>query len=96
MPVRLLAVTLALVACSSPSKPVTTSPPSNLASPSDADESKLGNHGAVCQLGRRHENTAGAPKVVECSEGLSCCYPCGIQGCDFKCMTPAECNVKRP
>ncbi len=29
-----------------------------------------------------------------CAEGLACCYPCGIQGCDFVC-TPA-CDEGEP
>ena len=24
----------------------------------------------------------------ECPEGQLCCYPCGIDGCDFVCMDP--------
>lgn len=27
-----------------------------------------------------------------CAQGLACCYPCGIPGCDFKCTTPCDPN----
>jgi hypothetical protein len=26
----------------------------------------------------------------ECAEGLNCCYPCGIQGCDWVCTVPCD------
>jgi hypothetical protein len=85
-----LALALALAACSSPAKPVASS------TSSGGSDSKLGNHGAVCGLGSRHESSSDAPAPVECSAGLQCCYPCGIDGCDDVCMTPDECNEKRP
>ena len=25
-----------------------------------------------------------------CKSGLVCCYPCGIEGCDFTCTVPCE------
>ena len=103
---RSLVVTAALVAafvfsaCSSASKPTTTSPPNAVGASPDAKAdngtAKVGNQGAVCALGGRHENRSDAPKPVECTDGLQCCYPCGIDGCDSICMTPAECNVNRP
>jgi hypothetical protein len=62
----------------------------------DAATKQLGKHGDVCRFGIRHERAGGGPAPVECGPGLRCCYPCGIQGCDFTCMTPAECNVRRP
>ena len=27
---------------------------------------------------------------ANCKEGLVCCYPCGIEGCDFLCTEPCE------
>jgi hypothetical protein len=93
-----LAFVLALAACSSPAKPTTSSPPNVVATPDakpDDGTAQVGNHGAVCAVGGRHRGDD-APKVVECTAGLQCCYPCGIDGCDSVCMTQAECNVKRP
>ena len=29
-----------------------------------------------------------------CAEGLVCCYPCGVEGCDFVCSQP--CNPEDP
>jgi hypothetical protein len=29
------------------------------------------------------------------AEGLSCCYPCGIDGCDSVCHTREECDMDR-
>ena len=26
----------------------------------------------------------------QCAPGLECCYPCGIQGCDFVCTVPCD------
>lgn len=28
-----------------------------------------------------------------CAAGLSCCYPCGVDGCDSVCHTEEECGV---
>ena len=28
----------------------------------------------------------------DCQEGLACCYPCGIAGCQFKCAVPCDDN----
>lgn len=30
------------------------------------------------------------PGADACGTGLSCCYPCGIQGCDFQCTATCE------
>ncbi len=27
--------------------------------------------------------------TAQCAPGLLCCYPCGIEGCQNKCMAPA-------
>lgn len=85
---RFLMTAALVAACSSPAKPT-----SNVTTPTGGSDS---NHGAVCGLGGRHEHASDAPAPVECSAGLQCCYPCGIDGCDSVCMTPAECDVKRP
>lgn len=39
----------------------------------------------------RGDSGAGAKCTTdtECQQGLECCYPCGVQGCDFECMAPA-------
>ena len=57
---------------------------------------KLGKRGDVCRWNVPHQNTGGPPYPVKCGPGLNCCYPCGIQGCDFTCMTKTECDVRRP
>lgn len=56
------------------------------------------NHGAICQLGERRRSSPDPgrlPRVETCGPGLECCYPCGIQGCDWVCHTPQECAVDR-
>ena len=41
--------------------------------------------GEVCQAGELFDaGTAPRP----CEPGLVCCYPCGIAGCDFRCIEP--------
>jgi hypothetical protein len=47
-----------------------------------------GEVGAVCSCGERADETS--CKAVECREGLTCGYGCGIPGCDSTCMTPEE------
>lgn len=56
----------------------------------------VGKHGDVCQLGEQRHGAPG--RVVSCGPGLQCCYPCGIQGCDWVCHTPSECEMdsRRP
>jgi hypothetical protein len=27
---------------------------------------------------------------ADCPTGQLCCYPCGVEGCDFVCMTPVR------
>ena len=44
-------------------------------------------HGEVCQ------SAEGLSRP--CAAGLSCCYPCGIEGCDHVCHTEAECDMDR-
>jgi hypothetical protein len=43
-------------------------------------------HDEVCHA---HDGSLDRP----CAEGLSCCYPCGTDGCDSVCHTPEECQV---
>jgi hypothetical protein len=45
-------------------------------------------HGEVCHA---YDGSLDRP----CAEGLSCCYPCGIDGCDSVCHTPEECDMDR-
>ncbi|MCB9752906.1 MAG: hypothetical protein H6713_23370 [Myxococcales bacterium] len=51
-----------------------------------------GGRGAVCQRGvdsqARGER---ADDVVACAPPLRCCYPCGMEGCDYVCATGSEC-----
>lgn len=53
-------------------------------------------YGEVCKLGWRSKEQSPRKKTVTCGVGLSCCYPCGVDGCDFTCLTNAECSVPRP
>ncbi len=45
-------------------------------------------HGEVC-------SSADHGVSRPCAEGLSCCYPCGIDGCDSVCHTAEECQMDR-
>ena len=93
---RALLVQAAFVAaCSSPAKPTASPAPSNAATPATGSDANVGNHGAVCGLGGRHK-PGDDITPVECTAGLQCCYPCGIDGCDDICMTPDECRMDRP
>ena len=47
-----------------------------------------GRAGSVCRWGERHP--FGGP-VAHCKEGLLCCYPCGIRGCDWTCTEGLMC-----
>lgn len=49
-----------------------------------------GSQGATCAWGHRepHPDTP----LAACQSGLSCCYPCGIDGCDSVCATKSECE----
>lgn len=49
-----------------------------------------GRRGAVCSWGEyRGGEAASYPEPRACRAGLSCCYPCGVGGCDSVCQ-PAE------
>ena len=43
-----------------------------------------GSKGAVCGWGEQREG-ASLPEPDGCDHGLTCCYPCGIEGCDSVC-----------
>ncbi|MFL5319212.1 MAG: hypothetical protein ACJ790_06110 [Myxococcaceae bacterium] len=53
---------------------------------------KLLGHGEVCAYGRRHPQSLQGQSPGECGEGLFCCYPCGVDGCDSVCHTKTECD----
>jgi hypothetical protein len=65
------------------------------ARPPDAPPpAKAAGHNEVCRAGTRSGNPD--PMAARaCEPGLECCYPCGIEGCDWVCHTPAECAVDR-
>lgn len=48
-----------------------------LDAPPDVEE--LGDIGDLC-----------GPDGGDCKPELVCCYPCGIEGCQFQCMTPCD------
>ena len=50
-----------------------------------------GSHGAVCSWGHSQEAHADTP-LAACQSDLSCCYPCGIDGCSSVCATKEECD----
>jgi hypothetical protein len=56
------------------------------------DAATPGGVGSVCALGRLEPDREVV--VGPCAEGLQCCYPCGIQGCDSVCMV--DCGPPRP
>lgn len=61
--------------------------------PQPPDVPPVGGEGAVCRAGRNQPPDA-TVVVHACAEGLQCCYPCGIEGCDSVCM--ADCGPPRP
>jgi hypothetical protein len=54
---------------------------------------RVGKRGDVCRTGSRSGRADDL--VVTCGPGLECCYPCGIEGCDWVCHTPSECEQDR-
>jgi hypothetical protein len=44
--------------------------------------------GEACHLGERSAHQPGETEKP-CAEGLNCCYPCGIAGCDWVCRASA-------
>ncbi len=69
--------------------------PTGKASAAADEMGPMGKRGDVCQRGERSRGAGASGPVYSCGPGLSCCYPCGIQGCDWVCHTPAECDVDR-
>ena len=55
---------------------------------SDAD-GQLAQQGEVCRSGMENPDSINRG----CAEGLRCCYPCGMEGCDHVCATPDECSA---
>jgi hypothetical protein len=55
-------------------------------------------HGEVCMTGRRDHDPGGGELREEkpCKPGLTCGYPCGIDGCDWVCQTPEEAQLRPP
>lgn len=53
---------------------------------------EVGGPGTICRLGRMSEDST--REVHACGPGLSCCYPCGVEGCDSVCME--DCGPPRP
>jgi hypothetical protein len=51
-----------------------------------------GSEGAVCAWGERSDAPRRSTPLASCQPGLSCCYPCGIAGCDSVCATKARCE----
>jgi hypothetical protein len=45
-----------------------------------------GTAGAVCYWDNERSDASSLPTPAECQPGLTCCYPCGIDGCDDVCM----------
>lgn len=53
-----------------------------------------GKAGAICARGTHHpERTV---QVYTCAAGLTCCYGCGIEGCDSLCVSATACADDRP
>ncbi len=54
--------------------------------------------GEVCMTGRRDQDPVDLSdrQQTPCKPGLVCGYPCGIDGCDWTCMTPEEAEMQRP
>lgn len=83
-----LALVVSLAACGGPRSPA----PGDGASSGGDDAAGTGGPGAICALGE--QNTDPDAVAVTCAEGLRCCYPCGIPGCDSVCME--DCGPPRP
>ncbi|MAC29570.1 MAG: hypothetical protein CMH59_24325 [Myxococcales bacterium] len=46
----------------------------------------------VCRAGSQ----GGPAEVRACPEGLSCCYPCGVEGCHWVCADAETCASWSP
>ena len=83
--VLVLAVLL-IAACGGPTSTAPSGDP-------PGDSPTAGGPGSICAVGDQHpEGTT--VTAVACADGLQCCYPCGIDGCDSVCM--ADCGPPRP
>ena len=92
----LVCITLALMLCEGASEARKRRHPH----PDAGDGGATGRAGAVCRLGEEREGMRRpAPRVVKveaCAPGLACGYPCGIPGCNWVCMSPAQGQQRRP
>ncbi|MBK9034886.1 MAG: hypothetical protein IPL61_27085 [Myxococcales bacterium] len=61
--------------------------------PGDPVAPGAGGEGTICRIGEGHPQGDQAT-ATPCADGLQCCYPCGIPGCDSVCMT--DCGPPRP
>ena len=85
-----LILALLVVGCSGAS-----TPPAGPGSGSGSGTAAVtpGGEGTICRAGE-HRGPDNPVEARPCEEGLQCCYPCGIQGCDSVCM--ADCGPPRP
>ena len=74
-----------------PAEPMPAPDPDGMTPQADAGPT-VGGPGTVCSLGRMSQGSA--REAHECNPGLSCCYPCGVEGCDSVCMD--DCGPPRP
>ena len=79
---RLALLALLVAACSHAAKHTDDPPPGPRTD---------GSHGAVCSWGHGEQAHPDTP-LAACQSGLSCCYPCGIDGCSSVCATSSECS----
>jgi hypothetical protein len=85
-----LLVVVLFAACGGPRS---TAPGGGTAGGGDGSGSATtGGEGAICAVGAQNQDPNA--QAVACAEGLECCYPCGIEGCDSVCMK--DCGPPRP
>ncbi|MBI2896618.1 MAG: hypothetical protein HYY06_23880 [Deltaproteobacteria bacterium] len=63
-------------------------------SDSDSDSASDSDSDADGDADGLPEGSVCMPGAEECAGGLSCCYPCGIEGCDFVCEP--SCSDEEP
>ncbi len=61
-----------------------TRPATSSGEPVDHDTSAPAGEREICRVGRAHSGPD--VKARPCAQGLECCYPCGVDGCDSVCM----------
>ncbi|MCP4445427.1 MAG: hypothetical protein GY811_08795 [Myxococcales bacterium] len=100
-PLVLCSLALALACTDSHSDPNTPAPDATAevkvdAAVADANSSPLPDAtvNIDARVGELGETCGSDAEGLACGEGLACCYPCGIEGCDFKCMS--ACNEELP